>query len=180
MSKKFFSERNLKFMLYDVFDAESLIQYPHYAEHSRETFDMITETAIKLGTNLLLPVCKEMDQQPPQLVDGRVKVHPIVKEFMREFGEGGWISAAAPMELGGLQLPHMIDLIPNFIFAAANYSASAYLLLTSEAARLIGSFGTSELKETYIPKMFAGQWQGTMALTEPPGRIISGRHYNVC
>jgi butyryl-CoA dehydrogenase len=86
---------------------------------------------------------------------------------MKEFGEGGWISAVAPFELGGQQLPHIVDIIPNFIFAAANYSASAYLILTAEAARLIESFGTIEMKETYIPKMFAGQWQGTMALTEP-------------
>jgi len=61
----------------------------------------------------------------------------------------------------------MIDFIPRFIFAAANYSASVYPMLTTEAALLIESFGSEELKNTYVPNMFAGKWQGTMALTEP-------------
>jgi len=163
----FVSKENLDFMLYDVFDAESLLKYPYYAEHSRETFDMISETAMKIGTNLLRPVLTEMDKNPPELTGGKVKVLPIVKDIMKEYGEGGWISAIAPMETGGQQLPYLVNVVPNFIFAAANYSASVYLILTAEAAHLIESFGTAEMKETYIPHMFAGKWQGTMALTEP-------------
>lgn len=163
----FVSKENLDFLLYDVFDAESLLKYPYYADHSRETFDMITETAMKIGTNMLRPVLAEMDKKPPELAQGKVKVLPVVKDIMKEYGEGGWISAIASQELGGQQLPHLVNVIPNFIFAAANYSASAYLILTAEAAHLIESFGTDEMKETYIPNMFAGKWQGTMALTEP-------------
>ena len=55
----------------------------------------------------------------------------------------------------------------RLISAAANYSASVYPLLTAGAAHLIESFGSEALKETYIHRMYAGQWQGTMALTEP-------------
>lgn len=154
-------------MLYEVFDATSLLQYPRYMDHSRETFDMILDTAMKIGTNLLKPVLGDMDKCPPEFVGGKVKVHPIVRSLMKEYGEGGWISATAPVEIGGQQLPNIVNLIPNFIFAAANYSASAYLILTAEAAHLIESFGTEEMKQAYIPKMFAGEWQGTMALTEP-------------
>ena len=167
MRDAFLSEQNLKFLLYDVFDAESLLQYPYYADHSREAFDMVSDTAMKIGVNLLRPVLGEMDKKPPELQDGKVIVHPVVKDLMKEYGDGGWISAIAPTEIGGQQLPRVVNLIPNFIFAAANYSASAYLILTAEAAHLIESFGTAEMKETYIPKMYAGEWQGTMALTEP-------------
>jgi alkylation response protein AidB-like acyl-CoA dehydrogenase len=39
--------------------------------------------------------------------------------------------------------------------------------LTHGAAHLIESFGTDELKERFIPKMFDGTWAGTMCLTEP-------------
>jgi butyryl-CoA dehydrogenase len=55
----------------------------------------------------------------------------------------------------------------EFIFAAANYSANAYPSLTYGASHLIESFGSKELYDTYVPKMLAGEWQGTMALTEP-------------
>jgi len=49
MSDKFISERNLKFMLYDVFNVESLTQYSYYEDHGREIFDMVLETALKMG-----------------------------------------------------------------------------------------------------------------------------------
>jgi len=167
MGEKVISEKNLRFLLYDVFDAPSLVKYPYYAEHGKETFDMILDTAIKIGKDMLKPNLQEMDKNPPRLVNGEVKIHPSVRAFLKKCGEGGWIAANAPMEIGGLQLPIMIGLLPTFIFGAANYSASAYISLTYGAAHLIESFGSRQLIETYVPKMFAGEWQGTMALTEP-------------
>jgi alkylation response protein AidB-like acyl-CoA dehydrogenase len=166
MTDKFISERNLKFLLYDVFDAASLTQYPYYEEHNREIFDMVLETAMKIGKDLLRPNLEEMDKNPPEFVDGEVKVHPSMKTFLKECGEGGWIGSNAPMESGGQQLPLTIAFACRFIFSAANYSAMVYPLLTDGAAHLIETFGTEDLKETYLPKMYSAEWQGTMALTE--------------
>ena len=167
MAAKFVSEKNLRFLLYDVLDAESLTRHAYFREHSRETFDMVLDTALKIGRDLLQPHLREMDQDAPKLVDGQVKVHPMVKKFMTECGEGGWIAAGAPFERDGQQLPAMIVNAFMFIFGAANYSASAYPMLTTGAAHLIESFGSEKLMETFVSRMFAGQWQGTMALTEP-------------
>jgi len=108
-----------------------------------------------------------MDKNPPELVDGQVRVHPSMKQFLKECGEGGWIGSNSPYDIGGQQLPLMIAFACRFIFSAANYSAMVYPLLTDGAAHLIEIFGTDDLKETYIPKMYSGEWQGTMALTEP-------------
>ncbi len=167
MPAKFISEKNLRFLLYDVFDAESLTRHPYFQEHCRENFDMVLDTAVKIGRDILQPCLREMDQDPPKLVDGQVKVHPVVKTFMTECGEGGWIGAHAPFERQGQQLPTMIINAFMFIFGAANYSASVYPMLTNGAAHLIEAFGSKELVETFVPHMFRGQWQGTMALTEP-------------
>ncbi|MBW2031337.1 MAG: acyl-CoA dehydrogenase [Deltaproteobacteria bacterium] len=167
MAEKFVSERNLRFLLYDVFDIDSLTQYPYYREHNREIFDMVLDTAMKIGRDLLRPYFQEMDKNPPQYVDGQVKVHPAMKQFMKECGEGGWIGMNAPMEVGGQQLPLMLSFACKFIFSAANYSAMVYPLLTDGAAHLIETFGTEDLKKIYLPNMYSGKWQGTMALTEP-------------
>lgn len=167
MAEKFISERNLKFLLYEVFDTPSLTQYPYYADHSRESFDMALETAMKIGKNLMKPKLSEMDKNPPEFVNGRVKVHPVVRSLMKECGEGGWIGAPFPFDLGGQQLPLMISGACRFILSAANYSASVYPFLTTGAAHLVLAFGSPEMVETYVPKMFSGEWQGTMALTEP-------------
>jgi butyryl-CoA dehydrogenase len=167
MAEKFVGERNLKFLLNEVFDTNSLAQYPYYEEHNREIFDMVMETALKIGKDVLKPNLQEMDKNPPEYLDGQVKVHPSIRTFLNECGEGGWIGSNAPNEMGGQQLPLMIAFACRFIFSAANYSAMVYPLLTDGAAHLMEVFGTEELRETYIPKMFSGKWQGTMALTEP-------------
>ena len=168
MAEQFISERNLSFLLYEVFNAESLLNYSRYADHSREVFDMVLETAMKMGKDLFKPIVSEMDKQPPEYVKGQVKVHPAVRNIMREVGAGGWIGATFDYKLGGQQLPEMVGMtIPTAIFGAANYSASVFHGLTNGAAGLIASFGTQEMKDMYLPKMMSGEWQGTMALTEP-------------
>jgi len=167
MATTFISERNLRFLLYEVFDIETLLNYPLYADHSREVFDMVLDTAMKMGHDLFKPVHSEMDKIPPEYVDGTVKVHPVVRTVMQECGQGGWISASAPVDLGGQQMPITMTLAPLGIFSAANYSASVYPFLTSGSANLIVSFGSDDQKYTYLAKMYSGEWQGTMALTEP-------------
>ena len=167
MTTKFVSERNLKFLLYEVFDVVSLTNYEYYREHNRKTFDMVLEAALKMGKNLLFPLFEEMDRNPPELVDGEVRVHPAVKTILREFGEGGWISSRVSFDRDGEQLPSLVADLCEFVFAAANYSANAYPSLTIGASHLIESFGSKSLYDTYVPRMRSGRWQGTMALTEP-------------
>ncbi|RLC00111.1 MAG: acyl-CoA dehydrogenase [Deltaproteobacteria bacterium] len=167
MATKFFSDRNLKFVLYEVHDVVSLTQYDYYAEHNRKMFDMVLKAAGKLGKDLLFPVFEEMDRNQPELVNGEVRVHPSVCKIMKEYGEGGWITARVPFDLDGEQLPHLMADACEYIFQSANYSANAYPGLTTGAANLIETFGSKELYDTYTPKMYKGQWQGTMALTEP-------------
>jgi alkylation response protein AidB-like acyl-CoA dehydrogenase len=167
VENKFYSHRNLQFLLYEVFNIEELTKFTGFDDHDRETFDMILDTAGQIAKDQLYPFCAEMDKNPPKFVDGRITVHPMVGDWMKQAGEGGWISAPFLYELGGQQLPRTMYSAINFIFAAANYSASVYPFLTSGAAGLIASFGNEKMKEVYLPKMFAGQWQGTMALTEP-------------
>lgn len=168
MAEKFISERNLKFLLYEMFHVESLLQYPRYADHSREVFDMVIETAMKMAKDLFKPILHEMDKNQPEYVNGQVKVHPQVRAIMRECGAGGWIGATLDYEYGGQQLPKMIgEFSTRAIFAAANYSASVYPGLTNGVINLLTSFCDKATQELYLSKLMAGEWQGTMALTEP-------------
>ncbi|MCP4574772.1 MAG: acyl-CoA dehydrogenase [Deltaproteobacteria bacterium] len=167
MTEKFMSMRNLKFLLYEVFDAAALTRHPYYAEYDRKMLDMVLQAAEELAQGLLWPHYQEMDRKPPELVDDEVKVHPSVRKVLKEMGEGGWISMTVPEDLDGQQLPHMIADSCRFIFCAANYSGAAYSGLSDGAARLIENFGGKDLYDAFVPNMRSGRWQGTMALTEP-------------
>ncbi len=167
MSDRFLSERNIKFLLYEVFDATSFTSYPFYEDYDKDTFDMILEAALKLSKNVLWPNFRALDQNPPELVGEHIQADPSVKSMMKEYGEGGWIGATVHMEHGGQQMPHLVADTCLFTFAAANYSGSAFALLSTGAAHLIELFGTDYMHETYLPMILEGKWQGTMAMTEP-------------
>lgn len=167
MAQQFFSRRNIQFMLYEVLQAEDLCNYEYFQDHSRDTFELIIDTVSKLATDVMYPVFQDMDSNPPVYADGIARVHPIVRNYMQECGAGGWINPYMSYEFGGQQLPSTVYTVIGFIMGAANYSLSAYPQLTGGAANLLVNFGSKELQDLYLAPMLAGQWQGTMALTEP-------------
>ncbi len=167
MAKKFFSEKNLKFTLYDVHTVEDLLNHEKFSEYNRESFDMVIDTAKNIGINFMYPLYSEMDKNAPEYTGTTIKVNPAVRTYMKTSGDGGWINAMFPLEHGGQQMPLSLFNACMFIFAAANYSLSVYPGLTTGAAGLIYNYGTDELKNKFAEQMVTGKWQGTMALTEP-------------
>ncbi len=167
MAEKFYNDRNLRFMLYNVHDVESLTKFEYFSDYTKESFDMILDTAKKIATDFMFPISSEMDKNPPEYTGDCIKVNKAVRPYMKTCGEGGWIGAFFPYDAGGQQMPLSIFNACKFMFASANYSLSVYPGLTSGAAGLIHSFASKELQEKFMPNMFAGLWQGTMALTEP-------------
>lgn len=167
MVNQFYSQRDLSFHLYEVLHAERLTALPYFQDHNRETFDLVLDAAGQIAGSMLRPLLTEMDRKEPKLVDGKIRVHPGMKAIIQRFGEDGWINAPFSYEEGGQQLPTTIMNAATFIFGAANYSASVFPFLTAGAANLLRSFGSPELITTFTPHMYAGRWQGTMALTEP-------------
>ncbi|MFD2521116.1 acyl-CoA dehydrogenase [Emticicia soli] len=163
----FFSKRDIQFNLYEVLHSEALTQYPYFQDHNRESFDMVLDAAQQIAEKMLYPLLTQMDRKEPQLVDGKIRVHPGMKPIVKQFGQDGWINAGFSYDEGGQQLPATILNAAGFIFQTANYSASVFPFLTTGAANLIRSFGSKALIETFTPKMYSGEWQGTMALTEP-------------
>ncbi len=167
MQGKFYSKENLKFLMQEVLSVAQLCERDYFKEHTAESFDMILEAADALSANHLRPILIEMDSNPPYIENGRIKVHHAMRRLMKQFGEDGWISMSAPHEFGGQQIPFTVLQASAFIMAAANYSTMAYPFLTTGAAHLIETFGSKKLQQMFIPRMFSGAWQGTMALTEP-------------
>ncbi|AMQ56751.1 acyl-CoA dehydrogenase [Algoriphagus sanaruensis] len=164
---RFYSKKDLIFQLFENQNVLNLTALPNFSDHSEDTFKLILDAAEQIATNSLYPIFREMDRQEPQLIDGLIRIHPGMKSIIQKFGQDGWVNAIFPYDEGGQQLPWTIHMAAGFIFQAANYSASVFPFLTTGAANLIRTFGSEQLKENYLPKMYSGNWQGTMALTEP-------------
>jgi butyryl-CoA dehydrogenase len=160
-------DRDVEFLLYDVLSVERLTELPAFAEHSRATFDLLLQTTRRLAREVLFPAYRAMDASPPVFENGRVHVHPIMRDIYPRLVELGLINAARPPEVGGLDLPITVHTAALAYLLAGNLGASGYTFLTTGAAHLIEAFGSEELKRTYMDRMYSGEWTGTMALTEP-------------
>jgi alkylation response protein AidB-like acyl-CoA dehydrogenase len=161
------SDRHIDFLLYELLDVEQLCSLPAFADHGRETFDLFLAGTRRLGRELLFPSYREIDAAPPALKDGRVRVHPRMREIYPQLVALGLTNATRPVAVGGQQLPVTISALGTAYLMAGNLSAYGYVGLTSAAAHLIEAFGDASLKERFMTRMYAGEWTGTMALTEP-------------
>ena len=88
MGNKFVSERNLKFLLYEVGQVEQLCQLPFFADHDRESFDMMLGTALRISDQLLFPAFRDLDQNPPELVEGQVRMERNFALDKKEVADG--------------------------------------------------------------------------------------------
>jgi alkylation response protein AidB-like acyl-CoA dehydrogenase len=162
------SDRFVDFLAFEVLHLESLCKLPAFSEHSRAaTFQPWLDACRRLARQTLYPAYRAMDADPPRLVNGEVKVSPLMKEVWPKLVELGVIGASRPTEVGGGQLPMTLSNLGIGYLMAANLSASGFAFLTTGAAHLIEAFGSEALKAQYLDKMYSGQWTGTMALTEP-------------
>ncbi len=156
-------------MLHEVLDLSKVNSLPKFQDYDTEAYNMALDTVKDLSDTYLFPIFREMDKKKAYYdeASGTVKVHPGLQKAIKALGEGGWIGTYATYEQGGQQMPNVLLNSARVIMHAANANAAAYTLLTDGASNLIRSFGNTALNEKYIPKMMAGEWQGTMALTEP-------------
>ncbi len=159
-------ERDVKFVLYEQLGVENLCKYPLFSEYSKEMFDMALEQAEKLAEQEFYPTNKKGDKEGCRFENGQVKVPECFHQPYRLYCEGGWLAMADDPDVGGQGFPFTVSNACVEFFAAANWSLLMYPGLTHGAARLLQKYGTPELQEKYMFKMFSGEWGGTMCLTE--------------
>ncbi|GAA6134263.1 acyl-CoA dehydrogenase [Oceaniserpentilla sp. 4NH20-0058] len=161
------NDKDMSFMLYQVFDSEDLIEAEFYRDHDKTTFDEVLKTSAKIAETYFLPHNAKADANEPQFDGEKVTTIDEVKVAWQHFCNSGLLSARHAYNDGGMQLPAIIHSACNAYFLSANPSTSAYPFLTAAAANVIHAFGSEEQKKTYLPNMLSGRFSGTMALTEP-------------
>ncbi len=169
MSDALVNMRDIRFVLYEMLDVEKLTTYDYFADHSKETFDTVLEAAYQLAREVCWPAYAEMDRigATYDAKSKTTRVPECMHRIWRAYKEGGWHGETAPAELGGQQVPGTVAAATALIFNAANTAANMYVGGAGGAAGLIRSFGNEMLKKTYLEKLYAGEWGGTMCLTEP-------------
>src|SRR5690606_9966698 len=99
--------------------------------------------------------------------DGSVSTPEGFKAAYDRYVAAGWPGVPFPPEYGGGGFPWVVGIVMQEMMQAANLAFSLGPLLTQGAIDMLLQHGSEEQRERYLPKMVAGEWAGTMNLTEP-------------
>ena len=138
-----------------------------YKEVNSELVKDILEEAAKINQNLILPLAKSGDENPPVLENGIVRTSPGYKEVYEKFIEDGWISLSCDPKYGGQGMPKTVSTFFDEMLSSTCIAFKLYSELTIGAYNCILRHASDEIKDMYLPKMVQGKWSGTMCLTEP-------------
>jgi acyl-CoA dehydrogenase len=159
---------DVSFLLNDVFQIDRYDNLPGFSDASADVREAIIGEAAKLAEEVLQPLNRVGDLEGcTRNADGGVTTPKGFKEAFKQVAEGGWLGLSAPSEYGGQGLPVTLSQAVNEFQISANMAFSMYGGLTMGATAALLVHGTDEQKKTYVPKMVAGEWTGTMNLTEP-------------
>ncbi len=159
---------DMRFILNDVFNAEQFWQSNEKLAHvDAATAEAILEEMAKFAQNVTLPLNRTGDEEGAHYENGKVTTPAGFKEAFRQYAEGGWIGLGADEEWGGQGMPKMLTVLADEMLFATNPSFMLYPLLSVGAGMALNSYASQEQKQTYLPKIYSGEWSGTMCLTEP-------------
>ncbi len=159
---------DVNFLFNDVFQIDRYDNLPGFSDASSDVREAILGEAAKLAEEVLQPLNRVGDLEGCKRADdGSVTTPKGFKEAFKQVAEGGWLGLSVPAEYGGQGLPVTLSQAVNEFQISANMAFSMYGGLTMGATAALLVHGSDEQKKTYVPKMVAGEWTGTMNLTEP-------------
>src|SRR5476651_2083545 len=159
---------DVNFLLNDVFQIDRYDNLPGFSDASADVREAILNEAAKLSEQVLQPLNRTGDLEGcVRHDDGSVTTPKGFKEAFKQVAEGGWLGLSAPAEYGGQGLPVTLSQTVAEFQISANMAFSMYGGLTMGATAALMVHGKPEQKTMFVPKMVAGEWTGTMNLTEP-------------
>ncbi|MGN0922753.1 acyl-CoA dehydrogenase domain-containing protein [Ectopseudomonas mendocina] len=161
--------RDMRFVLNEVFEVSKLwAELPALAEVvDEDTANAILEEAGKVTAGSIAPLNRSGDEEGCSWDNGNVKTPAGFPEAYRTYAEGGWVGVGGAPEFGGMGMPKVIGAQVEEMVNSASLSFGLYPMLTSGACLSILNHASEELKQQYLPNMYAGVWAGSMCLTEP-------------
>lgn len=158
---------DMKFIANEVFKTPELwARLPLFADVDQDTFEAILEESAKISQEMVSPCFRTADEEGCGYEDTVVTTPKGYKEAYDALVEGGWIGLGGNVEYGGMGMPKTLSVFFEEMLCAADTSFSLYACLTAGAALLLDYHASEEIKSYYLPKLYSGEWSGTMCLTE--------------
>jgi hypothetical protein len=167
MAQQIADRRDIDFVLHELLHVEELSAHQDFAEFNKKTIDLIVAEARHLAIKEILPTQIDSDREGTHFQAGKVTVPASFHKAWELFKEGEWLAMTEDPKWGGQGMPRAVALAASDYMNGANFAFMMYAGLTHGAGKLVEAFGTEQQKEIFLKKMYAGEWAGTMLLTEP-------------
>jgi acyl-CoA dehydrogenase len=138
-----------------------------FGELDLATAAAVIEEAGRFATQAIAPLNRIGDVEGARWDNGVVRMPPGFADVFRDWARAGWGGVTGAPEFGGMGLPHTIGAACTELWAGGSMSFSLCPLLSEGAINALNAFGGDELRRLYLGKLIAGEWTGTMNLTEP-------------
>ena len=162
--------RDMQFVLHELLNVEQeLKQLPAHADTDADIINQVLEEGGKFASEVLFPLNHSGDREGCSLDKEThvVKTPKGFQEAYKQYVDAGWPSLSCDPEYGGQGLPLVLN---NSFYEMLNSATQAWTMdpgLSHGAYECLHEHGTPEQKSLYLPKLVAGEWTGTMCLTEP-------------
>ncbi|WP_372627299.1 acyl-CoA dehydrogenase family protein [Arsukibacterium sp.] len=159
---------DMTFNLFDVWQLDKYWQSNGQLQDliEADTAKAILEEAAKICEQQIAPFAGEADQRGAQLADGKVSLPGHYHTAYQSLVEGGWTSLSGDPQYGGMGMPKTLSMMVDEMLCSADIAFSLYPGLTAGACVALLQHADEQTKETYLTKLYSGEWTGTMCLTE--------------
>jgi alkylation response protein AidB-like acyl-CoA dehydrogenase len=159
--------RDFQFLLFEQFKLDELLAQDAYKEWGRDQVKMVLDEAYRFVRDVTGPLNGTADREGCRIENGRLITPKGFKEAWKKLYEAGWKGIGSSPEHGGQGAPLPLQACVEEMLSGSNTAFAMYPGLGHAAAEVISQCGTPAQHQKYAEKMFAGQWGGTMCLTEP-------------
>ncbi len=160
--------RDFKFILKEWLPLEKVLAYPRFNEnYAVEDVDMILDTVLRMTKDVVEPTSDDGEINPIKFENGQVIISPTVPTVYKKLQSEGWGCSNNDTSEGAVVLPQVLMFPLWEMFSAANPAfVPPFLCMAQGSSMLINELASDDIKEKFLPKMFSGDYTGTMCLTE--------------
>ena len=158
---------DMRFVLKHLAGLPEIATFAGFEDAEPELVEAILTEAARFAGEVLAPLNGTGDRQGCRWANGKVATPDGFPEAYRQFIEAGWHGMPASPNIGGQGMPALVSSAVAEMWKSANLSFSLCQMLTMGAVHALAHHASDELQQRYLPKMVAGEWTGTMNLTEP-------------
>ena len=132
-----------------------------------ETVKAVVEESARFCSEIVAPLNVSGDRHGATWKDGQVHAAPGFADAFKQFAASGWQGLAHPAQFDGQDLPALVATPCVEMLNAASLSFALCPILTDWAIEALLASASAAQKASFIPRLIAGKWTATMALTEP-------------